>query len=257
MVLTAVLRVGAHAALEIGTPSFGIVSEEIRASAGVEVGVWVDVAEFTTNVTNSGSNGCELHVVEVYSLLVGANAGATVAVDEHNWGLTPNTSTAIFTITLADACAVTKTSSAVAGGVTSSRAVKARATNSGELTTTTISTTMTYTGIACLSKGMVNCPASLQTTSKYSAERTLITSVPSGSKATFPAAYQSTVASTVAFGKNAKALNSVSGTPSTYTAGPSKPVINGKTGGVSNKIIIGVSVGVGVPVLIAILAGVV
>ena len=43
------------------------------------------------------------------------------------------------------------------------------------------------------------------------------------------------------------------------TSSPTSPgiggVLNGKTGGVNNKLIIGVSVGIGVPVLIAVVAG--
>lgn len=58
-----------------------------------------------------------------------------------------------------------------------------------------------------------------------------------------------------------KALSSTSGSPVSFvpTSSPTSPgivgVLNGKTGGVNNKLIIGVSVGVGVPVLIAVVVG--
>jgi hypothetical protein len=84
--------------------------------------------------------------------------------------------------------------------------------------------------------------------------------VPSGSTATFPATTQSLVASTIAFGANAKALASTSGAPTSYIPGPTSTsgivrVIDRKIGGVSNKLIIGVSVGIGLPALLAIITG--
>lgn len=79
------------------------------------------------------------------------------------------------------------------------------------------------------------------------------------------------VVRTVAFGAGAKEVGATSGSPVSYvptTSSTSEPtssgsastgtdssILEGVTGGVSNKIIIGVSVGVGVPVLIMIIAG--
>jgi hypothetical protein len=91
--------------------------------------------------------------------------------------------------------------------------------------------------------------------------KTLLSVVPSGSKATFLTAARNTAVTPIAFGTNVKALSPMSGSPVSFvpTSSPTSPgivgVLNGKTGGVNNKLIIGVSVGIGVPVLIAVVAG--
>lgn len=200
---------------------------------------------------------CQLPVVEAYSLALGARAGATLAIGDQIWGPEPSTRIPIWFTTLASACAVKATS-------TPTVTISPRAAPATGLTTTTISTVVTYTGIACLSTGLVNCPASLQTTSKYSTKQTLVTSVPSGVKATFPVTTQNAVAKTVAFGKNAQAMSTTTGMPVSFVPPPPSSThgpgitgfVDGKTGGVSNKVILGVSIGVGVPVLMAIVAGI-
>jgi hypothetical protein len=261
VVLTALLRVGVQAGLDVSTPTETISGERLSLSAGVVVGVWADVAQFTTNVTAAPEGSiCELRVIEEYSILLGANVGATLAIDGQAWGPTPNTQVPIFYTTLADACAVSGNTTAAASAAATAATLNARA----DLTTTTLSTKITYTATMCQSTGLVNCPVSLQTTTKNSVTKTLVTSVPSGSDATFPATTQASVLSTIAFGTRKQELASTSGSPvsyvppaSTTSSGPSgiSSVIKGKTGRVSNKIIIGVSVGVGVPVFIAIVAG--
>lgn len=244
MVLSAVLRIGAKAGFDVGSP-------ELSFSSGAEVGVWANIAEFITNVTAgpTANSNCKIIVEEVYSMAIGAQAGATLAIADHTWGPTPNTSTVLFYTTLASVCAGSMTSTS------KSAALTARAAQATGLTTTTLSTTITYTGTGCLSTGLLNCPVSLQTTSKYTTTSTLVTTVPSGSEATFPATTSNTVASTIAFGTNMKALASTSGIPTSFvppTASATSnftSVIEGKTGGVSNKIIIGVSVGGGLLLL--------
>jgi Flp pilus assembly protein TadG len=252
VVLTAILRIGARAGFNVGSP-------ELDFSSGAEVGVWANIAEFITNVT-AGTGSCEILVEEVYSMAIGAQAGATLAIADHTWGPTPNTSTVVFYTTLASVCAGNNTAATSSGAALTARAAAATGLTSTSLTTTTLSTKVTYTGIACLSTGLVNCPVSLQTTSKYTTTKTLITSVPSGSKATFPATTVNSVANTIAFGTNVKALESSSGIPTSYvpTATASSKIegiLDGKTGGVSNKIIIGVSVGGGLLVLLAVSGG--
>jgi len=271
VVLTAILRVGAHAGFKVGTPSFDVLDVfTLSASSGVEVGIWADIAQFITNVTvapNGSTSGCELSVEEVYIMNIGANAGATLAIDTHTWGPTPNTTIPIFYTTLASACAVSSSSSILPS--TTSAHLTARAASDTGLTTKTISTTITYTGIACISTGLLNCPVSLQTTSKYTSTISLVTAISSGVTATFPATTKTSVASTIAFGEKVKSLVATTGAPTSYTPPPASSttggsggatggiagVIDGKTGGVSNKIIIGVSIGVGVLVLLAIIAG--
>jgi hypothetical protein len=254
VVFTALLRLGLKAGFNIGAPPLTIDSVPIGIfSSGAGVEISLDLAEFITNVTvapEGDSSGCEFLVEEVYSMAIGAQAGATLAILDHTWGPTPNTSTAFYYTTLASICAVSATPSTTA--------VAARAAEASGLTTTTLSTGVTYTGIACRSIGLLNCPLSLQITSKNVVTSTLVTSVPSGSTARFPATTQSSVASTIAFGANAKALASTNGAPTSYIPGStsaSVAVIGGQTGGVSNKLIIGVSVGVGVPVLLIIITG--
>jgi hypothetical protein len=237
----------------------------IDFSTGLEAGVWADVAQFVTNVTAAPAgdgNACELRVVEEYTMLLGANAGATLAIEEHTWGPTPNTQIPIWYTTLADVCAVTKSIT----GTTIAASGAATVIGRGDLTTTSTTTKVTYTATVCLNTTLVNCPVSLQSTSRNTVTKTLTTAVPSGSKATFPTTTQNTAVSTIAFGANINEMTATSGSPMSYipTASSSSgssgsigssSVLKGKTGGVSNKVIIGVSVGVGVPVLIAIVAG--
>jgi hypothetical protein len=144
--------------------------------------------------------------------------------------------------------------SAAATGAT----IAARASNVASTTTST-EVTYTYTATQCLSTGLINCPVSLQSTSRNTVTKTLVTVVPSGSEATFVTATPGTSVSAIAFGKNIKAISSTSGSPVSFvppTATGIVGVLDGKTGGVSNKLIIGVSVGVGVPVLIGVIAGI-
>ena len=256
--LTALLRVGMKAGLDVNTPVESTSLGDLSFTTGLEGGIWADVAQFTTNVTAaSDSSICELRVVEEYSMLLGANAGATLAIGEHTWGPTPNTQIPIWYTTLASACAVS-------GSATAAASAAATIVARDDLTTTTTTTKVTYTATVCLSTGLINCPVSLQSTSKNTVTKTLVTAVPSGSDATFPTTTQNTVASTIAFGTNVQKLTATSGSPVSYVptaSGPSATpssritgIIQGETNGVSNKVIIGVSVGVGVPVLLAIIA---
>ena len=235
-------------------------------STGIEAEVWADVAQFVTNVTAvPDSETCALQVVEEYSMLLGANAGATLALGDHTWGPAPSTQIPIWYTTLVDACAGAKSTVTTTGAaVTSAPAVRR---DDNGLTTTT--TKETYTATVCVSTGLVNCPVSLQSTVKNTVTKTLVAAVPTGSEAAFPAITQNAVVSTVAFGKNVKEMTATSGSPVSYIPKPSSTdtstvskhtstisgVLEGEKGGVSNKVIIGVSVGVGVPVLIMIIAG--
>jgi hypothetical protein len=199
-------------------------------------------------------------------MLLGANAGATLALWGQTWGPAPETQIPIWYTTMVDACAGAKTSTTVAPTVTGTAAVRR---DDAGLTTT--SKVVTYTAIQCLSTGLINCPASLQSTTRNTVTKTLVTTVPTSGDA-FPATTQIAVVSAVAFGKNFKEMSATTGSPVSYIPQPSstsstatsgKPaptgaitsILGGETRGVSNKVIIGVSVGVGVPVLILIIAG--
>lgn len=187
-------------------------------------------------------------------LAIGAHAGASLVIDENTWGPSPETTIPIYSTTLAEACAVSKTASAVASASTTAASKVAR--DDAEIITTV--TKITSTATQCLSTGLINCPASLQTIRKSTTKKTLTATVTSGVDPVFVTA--NTIVNTVAFGSDSHKMISTSGTPVSYTESPLNTgggaILKGKTGGVSNKLIIGVSVGVGVPVLIAIIAGI-
>ncbi|KND92546.1 hypothetical protein TOPH_02798 [Tolypocladium ophioglossoides CBS 100239] len=240
--------------------------DNLSASAGIEARVYANVAEFTTNITASNNDGqkrdgCNVHVAQGYRLAIGAAAGASVGLLGHTWGPTPSTEIPIYYTSLSRACA---TSGKVA--TTSAASIAARAPAAGNQVRTT-TTKVTYTAVGCASSGLINCPASLQTVTKTVATRTLTTTVPSGSAVVWSTSSAS-VFSTVGFKKDAISMTASSGKPSSYVPPPpsssndSGPgasatagVLDGETGGVSNKVIIGVSVGVGVPVLLALIGG--
>mgnify|MGYP001606043316 FL=1 len=198
-------------------------------------------------------------------MLVGANAGATLALGEHSWGPAPNTQVPIWYTTLVDVCAGTKTAQAPA---VTSAAVVGR--DEGMVTTSRV---VTRTATVCLSTGLVNCPASLQSAMRNVVTSTLVAASPVGTEDPFATTTGDAVVRTVPFGAKAREVDSTSGSPVSYipktsTTTTSEPtssgftstitdgsILEGKTEGVSNKVIIGVSVGVGVPVLILIIAG--
>ncbi|KAF5547709.1 hypothetical protein FMEXI_5035 [Fusarium mexicanum] len=267
VVFKAVLRVGVKAGFEMASPEASIAGKTIaHVGGGVEVGVFANIAELITNVTLSTDedNDCSLRVEEVYQLAVGAAAGASIAIDDMTWGPVPETEIPVFYTTLGHACA-SRRIIAASSSMTTSPALQVRGKNDDEveMETTTISTKATFVVVACQSEGLVNCPMSLQTTSKYTTTRTHVTIVPTDSEAEFPGSVKHTVASLVPFGNGAKKLIAMSGVPSSYippTATPSakengkdddsKGTSNEYSGGVSKSVIIGVSVGLGVPFLL-------
>lgn len=273
-VLKAILRVGISAGIEISSPvdstELEIFDQEIKipgASAGIQVGVFANIAELSTNVTAlsspdpaaDGDGGCLLRAVNAYQFALGAAAGASVQIGDRIWGPVPNTQIPIFYTTLADGCASRRApppTTAVAS-VSSSATASTRAEGDEELTTTTLSKKVTYTGIECLTTGLVNCPPQLQTLRKFVATETFVTAVAAGVKATFPAATQAVVQEVVDFGSGAESLTSTSGVPKAFTPVVSvigtgtnpADVFEGEIGGVDKKVIIGVSIGAGVVVL--------
>ncbi|KAI0886956.1 uncharacterized protein GGS22DRAFT_187036 [Annulohypoxylon maeteangense] len=264
--IKAVLRLGVKAGFELSTPSVAIPSFSFntKASAGVGVSVWADIAEFATNITAAPEGddaGCALRVEQTYQFGLAAAAGATLAIGAETWGPSPNTNIPIFYTTIADVCAIGKTTTTT---VSTTAAVTARADQS--LTPTTLTSKVTFTGTACMTTGLVNCPVSSQTTTKVTSTLTYITSVASGVDVTFPQSTGTGVATPVPFGTNRKSIDATSGSPVSYTPPPPKstsgdPTVStehplGEVGGVDKRLIIGVSVGVGVPVLIGIAVGI-
>lgn len=226
---------------------------------GIEIGVFANVAEFITNVTYTPEEDCKLKVVESYQLALGAKAGATVAIDTHSWGPVAATSIPIFYTEMAEACAISKTRSSVA---TPTITPNPKAEKRQDMTTTTITTKVTYTGVNCINPSLVNCPVSLQNTSQSTETRTLVTVVPEGSKVSFPVSVQDAV-TTSAFGSGAIRLDATSGSPVSYVPPPKKTggddghtsPLDGEVGGVKKSVIVGVGVGLGVPVLLALIGG--
>ena len=125
------------------------------------------------------------------------------------------------------------------------------------LRTTTLLSTKVFTAQTCLSTGLINCPASLQASSTYKSVMTLITVLAAGAPSpTFPETKFASVLNTVTFGSAAQKMVSTSGSPTSFVPGATDAAgsngnwLEGNSGGVSNKIILGVSVGVGALVLL-------
>lgn len=257
-----------HAGISFGTP-FPIDipgPRDLSASFGVEVGVFAHVAELATHITpgtiGTGKDDCQLAVRQEYTLAVGAGAGATVAFLNKTWGPQPATTIPVFYTTLLDACAVQGTP-----------LISPTLTLAGrqDLKSTTTTTEVTYTGVSCISTGLVICPVSLQKIVVTRTELTLSTAVPSGEEVTWGAMSINTVASPVSFGTGVKELGGISGVPTSYV--PPVPSETRETGGFGpesgfgggggisgwsthDKIALGVGVGVGVPVLVGLIAGI-
>lgn len=233
---------------------------DLKLKAGIEASVYANIAEFTTNVTaaelSKKPHKCDLSVEQGYQFAIGAAAGASIELFDHIWGPVPKTEIPIFYTNLKEACAATKTASATPTPTLQER---------DDLSTTTTKTELTYSALACAS-GLVNCPASLMTLSTNIVTTTLTTSVPSGDDVVWTAQQTAaTRATPVPFGVHAVTLAPSSGKPSSFvpsaTAAPTPTInvdhiVNGSTGGVNNKLIIGLSVGLGVPVLVAIIAAI-
>lgn len=237
-ILKAVLRVGINTGLNVGIGSdfsVTILDEPISipsASTGAAISVFADIAEFTTNLTVDSSS-CDILASEEYKFGIGAGAGATLAINDNTWGPTPSATTALFSSDLGGICA-TKSSTQV----TTTTIGGAERRQNSDLSTST-STIVTFTGVACETPGVVNCPISHQKT--YKTTSTLYTVLPSGS--TFPSTTSDTV-STIAFGNNIKSMEKITGSPTPYVAKKSKGSQEYK------KIIIGVTIPVGI-ILIA------
>ncbi|KAI4950046.1 hypothetical protein J4E91_004702 [Alternaria rosae] len=269
--MSAALRVGAHCGLEVvppEPPAFNVFNMNFgppAVEAGIEVAVFANIAEFNTNITYAADDeDCKLKVLQEYNFAVGAIAGASVAVtflnETKTWGPVAELSTAIFTTTLAEVCGIQ-------GKPTPAPTITPGPERRQDLTETVISTEITRSGVSCNIPGPANCPNSEQvsTTTKFSS--TITTSVAPGVEATWPVEASDTVEETIAFGTQAKIMRAVSGKPTPYVAPPDEDgkdgsdhvhdLVDGSTGGVSNKIIIGVCVGLVLPILVAIIGAVI
>ncbi|KAK3994381.1 hypothetical protein QBC44DRAFT_340839 [Cladorrhinum sp. PSN332] len=276
VVLEGVLRIGMHAGFELLTsplPLFGkLVTGLSDASAGVEVGVYGNVAQFVTNVTAGDefakdNKGCALRARQEYTFAMAAVASATMEIGTDSWGPDPTLTVPMFYTTLADVCVPTVAPPAI---ITSPIFTKRQAATG--LTTTTLTTTVTHTGIVCAT-ATFPCPVTLQTTSVSKETKTLVTSVPSGQQATFPpSTTEEPVTATIPFGAGAKSIGATTGVPQSFVpptpatdlssqisgfadgaGSKAKNFLDGNTNGVSNKVIMGVSFGIALPVLIVLI----
>lgn len=265
--LQAVLRLQLRAGFSFDLISTGLDAEilgfgfDSPGSVGIETRMYANVAEFTTNVTavpeDGDGKGCSLQVHQGYKFAVGAAAGASLAVLDHTWGPTPETEIPIFYTAFSTGCA----ESAKPTSTMTSIAARSEAVT---LVATTITEKVTYLAVDCASPGLINCPATLEKTSKHVTTTTKVTSVPDGSKATWPAS--NTAATPVMFGTEAMSMTGSRGKPKSYlptTASTSRPGASlaaekshDKNHSQRDSLIIGLTVGIGVPVLLAMIAGV-
>jgi hypothetical protein len=276
ILLNAVLRLSMRSGLTLKTPSFlAEISDRIpSAGGGIEASVFAHLAELNTNITVpalTGDDDCLLRVDEEFRIEIGAAAGASVFLGDRSWGPTPSTQTPLFYTTIADKCALAPSDIAT---------IEGRQNDDEDLSTTSTVTKKTYTGVQCLSTGLVECPASLQSVHKFTVTETLSSAVPTGVLVDWDSSVGAAALSVLKFGSDVRSLLKTSGPvlsfipppePTSSGDGISFPnptevvddvvrtfgeVLEGSTGGVSNKIIIGVSVGVGVPLVIGSIVGI-
>jgi len=128
------------------------------------------------------------------------------------------------------------------------------------LTPTTLTTLLTYTGVSCMSTGLMVCPASLQTSTRTVSTSTFITAVESGMAAVFPLTSQGLVTSLQPFGSNAATFSGSKGSPVSYVpptptgllAPISSTVVNIENAAkkLDRNIGLGIGIGLGFPVLL-------
>lgn len=285
VVLEALLRFSMFSGITLKTPSFlsdfSIAGHSIpSAGGGIEAAVYANIAQLKTNLTTNVSDDlddCLVQVSEDFEVALGAAAGATVFLRDRTWGPTPTTHTPIFYTSLSKICALPAATTVA----------KIRARQDGDDLSTTITTTArTYTGVECLSAGLMDCPASLQSVHKYTVTETLSTAVPSGQDVDWDETAGVQALSPSTFGSGAHSLEATAGRPVSFVPPPppatssaspddedeedsedgssSSNNNSSKSGdsddeggnGPNLPLIIGLSVGLGVPVLLALIGGV-
>lgn len=282
-------------------------------SAGMETIAYADVANLTisvaagTAITGSANNDTtsvdsisnvdlptdtcdgDVFVEGVFGFDIGASAGASLEIGDFlSWGVNPETMLPVYYTTVTQ-CLGGKSSSTTPTSTVKATSTKAATTKVGRRAATTASPTASsstksrettvvsskfvYTAIACRSPGLINCPASLQTTAVTTATSTttLTVDAATGFEATYPAQTATAAITKLAtFGDNVNSMVlSVSGTPVSYvppvtstssshssSTASSTSTPGGLTiGGVhltptQEHIVIGVTVGAGVPLII-------
>lgn len=288
VILDALLRFSIFSGITLKTPSrlskieLGPLSIP-KAGGGIEASLYADLAQLTTNLTthvDDDMEDCLVQVVQDFSFAVGAAAGATVFIDERTWGPTPSAHTPVFYTTLGKICAL-------AAETTPAPQIRARQGAEEELSITSTEKEVVYTGVQCLSEGLVDCPASLQSVHKYTVTEMLTTAVPSGEEVNWDDTVNAAVETPHAFGKEVRSFEATSGLPISFVPPPPPPPPatssaeaeedededeegvqksgsdgndenedgEGGSSGPNIPLIVGLSVGLGVPVLLAIIGG--
>ena len=284
VVFTAALRIGIYTGLAIGAPSsMSFIPGLKDVEGGIQLSVFANLAEFTTNVSYVPNDPeCEIKAVQEFQVALGAAAGMSVAIDIVTYGPVAETKIPIWNTQLAEVCAskgtgrptptpgsasVTPTPSA-SGGESSASTTPTPTPGANkkreEMETTELKTTITHTAVGCASSVPANCPVSLQQTAQSEETLTTTLTYPSGSDApTFPGSMQTTIPANSAaqFGSNVQSIDKISGSPTAYTAPPSKDTgkidkaLDGEVGGVSKKLVVGLCVGIGAALIIGAIAG--
>lgn len=338
--LTSALRITLAATFDYNTGLTDLGGSPVPFSAGLVSQVVANLAEFTTNTTTTSPslNSTCIPLSETYNLAIGAASGATIALGPNVWGPSPASAIPLYQTTLTSACAArgTKLPTTLPSTFTPSTTSTPDATTTLTTTriatltttpvpllprqtpivpedrvTTTLLTTLFYTGVSCLSPttadiNPLGCPASLQSSFVYASIATHVTVVAPGVVVpTFPASALPAAAVTgagtgpgvefgggvrgfvvaveggvvVAASESASVFSSstsrvvptatatATGLPMTPTGtagaavptgdGGQKTWLDGKTGGVGNRVLVGVGVGLGVPVLAGVVGGIV
>lgn len=259
------LKLGARAAMEVGKPlDFdwpkgldidGFDPSKYKVGGGLEVGVYADVAVFTTNITEKLTDdvACKWGIEQDYSFVLGATAAAQVTLGTAKYGPAPSTSTPVYYTTLKSYCVDQATSTAAV--VTATATAQKRQDDSDAITTKALTKKITQTAIQCPSTITGNCPVSLQTTTTKVV--TLTATVSGSPQDISDASYPSPIITPLSFGTNVKEIRSISGSPSSYNPSP----IHTALGGIETKAVealkhhkelalgIGIGVGMGVPAL--------
>ncbi|CAK4030554.1 Hypothetical predicted protein [Lecanosticta acicola] len=262
----ATLRLSATVALAAGVPehlpNVTIGSHHLsdyQLAGGLLAGVSADVAVFETEIKASPEDPeCQLKVIQDYSLVLGATAGAQATVGTATYGPHPTKTTAIYTTTLDSYCT---TSAPI---VTSAAVHRKRQHSDDDLSTTKLSITIVHTAIQCPLGATGQCPVALQTTLRSTESSTTSLVGPSSeieNSSRFPTPTPVSITA-VPFGTNATTFPAMSGKPTMYTPTPTN--IAGVASAIASKvhkhkvlaIELGVGIGLGVP-LLAVLAGVV
>ncbi|KAL3455034.1 hypothetical protein BJX64DRAFT_91251 [Aspergillus heterothallicus] len=275
--LRALLQLEASIGFDLSTPGIALLEDLTAVSAGISAEVFAYVADLhlAVNATTDDEADCALEAIAEYTLAVGAAAGATVAVGEDQWGPAPRTTVPVWYTTLASVCAGAKTGTTPTPTSTprleSRQQSQEEDQDESESTTTTLTTSTAYTLVSCMSTGLANCPANLQSTSSVERTMTTVLTVASGVDAVWPESTFSTLGGAVAFGEGVQTLVATSGVPVSYVPPTPSPSETGSVdgsgndededegggggGGIDEKLVIGLSVGLGVPVLIGVGAG--